>query len=154
MTIERISLVILALIAVVMGANYVSAAGRFLDANRAFDALSLTLESFAYEDAETPFQVEIGVENPAGTDIEILAVHLTLRAGLQTVGGGELHVQDILHPDDVVVYTIPVRITDVNHVRRIEDREISWLIRGEIQVRLDADINPVWIQFSVRTVTS
>jgi hypothetical protein len=152
-TIERISIVVLALIAVVMGANYVSATSRFLDANRAYDSLGLTLESFGYEDPETPFLVEFGVENPAGTEIEVLSIRLTLRAGLQSVGGGELFIRESLQPGETQVYAVPVRISDLTYMRRLEDDEISWLIRGEIQVRLDADMSPVWIQFSVRVIT-
>jgi hypothetical protein len=64
-TTERIALTLLALIAVVMGANYVSATSRFLDANRAYDSLSLSLESFTFSDAASPVIVEIGIENPS-----------------------------------------------------------------------------------------
>jgi hypothetical protein len=152
-TIERVALTLLALIAVVMGANYVSATSRFLDANRAYDRLELTLESFEFSDAASPVLVEIGIENPSSNAIEILAMNVTLRAGIQSVGGGDLFLNDVLEQGQRETYVVNARVVDQNFVSRLEGSEISWLIRGEVQVRLDADIAPVWIQFSVRAVT-
>lgn len=153
MTIERIALTLLALIAVVMGANYVSATSRFLDANRAYDSLSLTLESFEFTDAVSPVLVEIGIENPSPNAIEIRALNVTLRAGVQSVGGGDLFINEVLEQGQKQTYVVNARVVDKNYVSRLEDGEISWLMRGEVQVRLDADIAPVWIQFSVRAVS-
>jgi len=152
-TIERVALTLLALIAVVMGANYVSATSRFLDANRAYDRLELTLESFEFSDAASPVLVEIGIGNPSSNRIEILAMNVTLRAGVQSVGGGDLFLNDVLEQGQRETYVVNARVVDQNFVSRLEGSEISWLIRGEVQVRLDADIAPVWIQFSVRAVT-
>jgi hypothetical protein len=144
---------LLALIAIVMGANYVSATSRFLEANRAYDSLGLTLESFEFSDAASPVLVEIGIENPSSNAIEILAMNVTLRAGVQSVGGGDLFINEFLEPGQGKTYLVNARVVDQNFVERLEDEEISWLIRGEVQVRLDADLAPVWIQFSVRAVT-
>lgn len=154
MSIERISVVILALIAVVMGANYVSATSRFYDANKAYDALALDLVSFTYSGASDPVPVEISIENPSTNSIDILALRLTLRAGLQNVGGGEIYLGEQLASGASQTYLVPARILDQNIMRRLEEDEIRWLIRGEVQVRIDEDMEPVWIQFSVRTVSS
>lgn len=153
MTPERIAVAALAVIALVMGVNYVNATARFLDANRAYDGLSLSLVEFQFTAADEPVLVTIDVDNPSGTDIEILAMNITLRAGLQSVGGGEVRVNEVLHPQSSTELHVEARITDQNIVRRLEETEINWLVRGEIQVRLDDDLSPVWIQFSVRTIT-
>ena len=153
MSIERISVVILALIAVVMGANYVSATSRFYDANKAYDALALSLVSFEYSGVTEPVPVEINIENPSSNSIDILALRLTLRAGLQNVGSGEIYIDEQLFSGATQTYLVPARILDQNVMLRLEDDEIRWLIRGEVQVRIDADMEPVWIQFSVRTVS-
>ena len=153
MRIDRVALVILGVIAVVMTVNYVTATSRFLDANRAYDGLTLTLQDFSFTDAASPVVVDIAIENPVDSDVEILAINLTLRAGIQSVGGEGIRVDEVLAQGETRVYRIDARITDQNIVRQLEGEEIRWLIRGEIQVRLDDDLEPVWIQFSVRTVT-
>jgi hypothetical protein len=153
LTPERISISVLALLALVLGANYVSATGRFLDANRAYDGLDLSLVDFQFTSVEDPVLVQIAVDNPSETDIEILALNVTLRAGLQSVGGGEVRVNEILPAGGATEVLVDARITDQNVVVRLEGAEISWLMRGEIQVRLDNALAPVWIQFSVRTIT-
>ncbi len=147
--VERLSLVLLALIALVMGANYVSASSRFLDANRAYDEIAVHLESFTYRDARSPVHFAITVSNPAGTAIEVLAIRTTLRAGVHLVGGGELYATDVLSPGDAVTYEVNARINDVSVLERVEaEGPIEWLIRGEFQVRLDEDLQPVWLRFS------
>lgn len=150
---ERIALGVLALIALLMGVNYVSAASRFLDANRAYDGLALSLEEFSFTDADAPVIVELSVQNPSASDIDILALRITLRAGLQSVGGGEIYIDEVLPAGESTTYQVDARITDRNIVRRLEGEEINWLLRGEIQVQLDDRVQPVWIQFSVRTIT-
>lgn len=154
MTPERICLGLLALIALVMSINYVGATGRFLDANRAYDGLALTLETFEFTSAQEPVGVAILVENPADTDIDVIALNITLRAGLQSVGGGEIRVNEVLPAGASRLFEVSARITDQNIVRQLEHSDINWLIRGEIQVRVDEDLAPVWIQFSVRAITS
>lgn len=149
MTVERISMLVLALVAVVMGANYVSASSRFLDANRAFQGLTLELESFTYQNPQSPVYYAITVENPAETDVEVLAVRTTLRAGVQLVGGGELYATEVLQPHESFTYDVTAHISDVSLVERAESEgPIDWLIRGEILVRLDPGISPVWVRFS------
>lgn len=147
-------MLLLALIAVVMGANYVSASSRFLDANRAFEGLTLELESFTYRNPQSPVDYTITVRNPAGTDVEVLAVRTTLHAGLQLVGGGELYATEILAPDESATYEVAARISDVSLVERAaSEGSIEWVVRGEIQVRLDLDMKPVWIRFSANAVS-
>jgi hypothetical protein len=87
------------------------------------------------------------------TAIEILAINVTLRAGIQSVGGGDLFPDDFLEQGQRRTYVINARVVDQNYVNRLEGNEINWLIRGEVQVRLDEDLAPVWIQFSVRAVS-
>lgn len=148
-------MLLLALIAVVMGANYVSAASRFLDVNRAYDSLQLELESFTYRNPQSPVYVDIIVENPAHTEIEVLAIRVSLRAGLQLVGGGEVQVLDILAPGASKTYQIEAHVSDVSVVERAAvDDVIDWSVRGEIQVRLDEDVEPVWMKFRADTVPS
>lgn len=150
---ERIALGVLALIAVVMGVNYVSAAARFLDANRAYDGLELSLEEFSFTNAESPVLVRLSVTNPSGSDIDVMSLRVTLRAGLQTVGSGEIYVDDRLLAGQSLTYRIDADIMDRNVVRRLQDEEINWLLRGAIQVQLDEQVPPVWIEFSVRTIS-
>ena len=143
---------LLGVLAVVMGVNYVSASSRFLDANRAYDSLTLSLVDFKYQGPDQPVQIAIGVENPAGTSIEVLALRVTLRAGLQQVGGGEIRVDDILPAGASTTYLIDGRIDDRTYVSRLDPAAaIRWRIRGEIRVRLDQDVAPVWIRFAVET---
>lgn len=149
MTVERISMFVLTLVALLMGANYVSATSRFLDANRAFQELTLELASFNYENPQLPVYYSVTVTNPAKTDVEVLAVRTTLRAGVQLVGGGELYATEVLQPDESFTYDITAHISDVSLVERAElEGPIVWLIRGEILVRLDQEISPVWVRFA------
>lgn len=150
---ERIAVGVLALIAIVMGVNYVSAAARFLDANRAYDGLELSLEEFSFTNAESPVLVRLSVANPSGSDVDVMALRVTLRAGLQTVGSGEIYVDDRLLAGQSLTYRIDATIMDRNVVRRLQDEEINWLLQGAIQVQLDEQVPPVWIEFSVRTIT-
>lgn len=148
-------MLLLALIAVVMGANYVSAASRFLDVNRAYDSLQLELESFTYRNPQSPVYVDIIVENPAHTEIEVLAIRASLRSGLQLVGGGEIQVMDVLAPGDSKTYQIAAHISDVSVLEQADaEGAIDWSVRGEIQVRLDEDVEPVWMKFRADTVPS
>lgn len=151
---ERIALGVLTLIAIVMGVNYVSATARFLDANRAYDGLTLALEEFSFVDAESPVPVAISVTNPSGSDIDVMSLRVTLRAGLQTVGNGEIYVEDRLLAGETLTYRIDATIMDRNVVRRLQDEPINWLLRGAVQVQLDERVPPVWIEFSVRTISS
>ena len=150
---ERVALGLLALIALVMSVNYVSATGRFLDANRAYDGLGLSLDEFSYTGVESPVRVRLTVANPSDSDVDILALRISLRAGLQLVGGGEIYVNDVLAAGESRSYQVDAEIDDKNVVSRIESEGINWLLRGEIQVQLDERVEPVWIQFSVRTIT-
>jgi hypothetical protein len=153
-TVERISMFLLALIALVMGANYVSASSRFLNANRAYEGLELQLESFTYRNARSPIYYSITVGNPAGTAIEVLALRTTVRAGAQLVGGGEIYSTEVLSPGDSTTYAVTAQISDIAVLERAEaEGSIDWLIRGELQVRLDEDVESVWVQFSVRAVS-
>lgn len=155
MIVERLSLLILAILAVVMGANYVSASSRFLDANRAYDELELQLESYQYRNPQSPVYYSISVRNPAGSAVEVLELRTTLRAGVQLVGGGDLRASQTLEPGDAVVYDVTARINDVAVMERLEaEGPVEWLIRGEIQVRFDDSIEPVWVRFAVRPGTS
>lgn len=150
-------MLVLALIAVVMGANYVSASSRFLDANRAYEQLELRLESFEYRNPESPVYYSIVVVNPADTEVEVISVRTTLRAGVHLVGGGDAAGVQLLGQDDSRTYDIVARINDVNVVEQEiaeSDGETEWLIRGEVQVRFDESVEPVWVRFAVRTVAS
>lgn len=153
MSVERVALTILAAIAVIMGANWISATARFYDANQAYDRLQPSLEAFEFTDAHSPVLVNIGVENPSRTSIEVLQVRITLRAGVQSVGGGTAVINELLDAGGFRVYRVEARITDRNYVDRLESESIDWLLSGELQVRLDPDIAPVWIDFRGRTVT-
>ncbi len=150
MTIERIALTLLAIAAVVLSVNYVSATTRFFAANQAYDLLEPSLEDFTFTGVEDPVLVDFGIANPSGTDVVILQVRVTLRAGLQGVGGGSAQVREPLPAGESMVVRIDAAISDRNYVRNLEGQQISWLLSGEIQVQLDPDIEPVWVDFRVR----
>lgn len=150
MTIERIALTLLAIAAVVLSLNYVSATTRFFAANQAYDLLEPSLEGFTFTGVDDPVLVDFGITNPSSTDVSILQVRVTLRAGLQGVGGGSVQVQESLHAGESMVVRIDAVISDRTYVRNLDGTEISWLLSGEIQVQLDPDIEPVWVDFRVR----
>ncbi|CAN5301006.1 hypothetical protein BH23CHL1_BH23CHL1_05340 [soil metagenome] len=155
MRVERLSLLLLALIAVVMGVNYVSASSRFLHANRAFQELTLELDSFTYRNPQSPVYYAITIGNPANTEVEVIAIRTTLHSGLQLVGGGEIRAAEVLATDESTTYEVTARISDVSLVERAESEgPIKWIVRGEVLVRLDLDMTPVWIQFSADAVSS
>lgn len=152
--VERLSMAILALLAVVLGVNYVSASSRFLDANRAYDELELELQSFQYRNPQSPVYYSIVIRNPADTSIDVMEMRTTLRAGVHLVGGGDVRIADTLSPGSEVTFDVAARINDVAVLERVEtDGAIEWLIRGEVQVRFDESIEPVWVRFAVRTQT-
>lgn len=150
MSIERGALVILALIAVVMGANWVSATTRFYDANQAYDRLTPTLEGFEFTGPNDPVFIDIGISNPSRTDVEVLWLRISLRAGLQSVGGGEVEVRQMLEAGGYEVFRVEAHITDRTYIERLEGEPINWLLSGQLQVRLDPDITATWINFRVR----
>jgi hypothetical protein len=152
-TASRAALALLFLAALAMSVNYVSATVRFFHANQAYDLLEPTLEDFRFTNADEPVLVEFGLVNPSSIDIEILQIRVTLRAGLQIVGGGTLQVDEMLPAGEFLSYRIPATISDRNTIRSLEGEQISWLLSGEVQVRLDPDIDPAWMNFRVRTET-
>lgn len=153
MSVERIALSLLAIAALVLSVNYVSATTRFFAANQAYDLLEPSLQGFAFTGADDQVLVDFGISNPSDSDVTILQVRVTLRAGLQGVGGGSVQVHELLPAGASDVYRIEANISDRSFVRSLEGTEISWLLSGEIQVQLDPDIDPVWVDFRVRTVS-
>jgi hypothetical protein len=150
--IQRVAIGLLALLALVMGVNLVSATSRFVTAYDTYDRIALELTEFTYVDAQQPVETQFVVGNPTRQTVEVIAIELALSAGVHRVGGGELRTQDRLVPGSSKTYTIHLHIFDRDYMERNITGDVDWRVRGRIMVQLDPAIEPEWIRFVVRYV--
>ena len=155
MTIERLAFGLLAVVALVMGFNVLAASERFGRATESFDGLSFELDQFDYvaENQEVNFGVRVGNPNPR--DVEISAFTFTMRANDHSLGGGESRPQSQVAGSSEAVFPLRGVINDVRYMERLDPAEpIEWLVLARVLVSVDERLDPIWINFSFRTVTS
>lgn len=154
MTIQRTSVGLLAVFAVVMGINLVSAASRFTTAYDTYDRIYMELTDFTFVDLDSPVQTEFVIANPTRQTIDIIAIEMALSSGIHRVGGGENRVMDRLGPGDSGTYPVELRIFDRSFIERNVVGDVDWRVRGRVMVQLDPAIDPEWIPFTVRYLPS
>lgn len=152
MMVQRSAFGLLALLAVVLGINLVTASSRFTTAYDVYDQLGLELEHFQYTTPDAPVETTLRVTNPSGQTIDVIAIELRLNAGVHRVGGGELRPRAEFPPQHSAAYSIPININDRDYVQRLGTDDIDWRVTGRIQVLLDEALDPVWIPFVVRYI--
>lgn len=145
------ALAALAVLAVAFGANLAVTTRRSVAAYEAYDALRLTLDAFAFQAADRPVRVEIGVGNPTTTPLSIEALELRLADGSHTLGGGVLHTPAPLAGGAAVHLVVEAAIDDESYVAQRDPASINWIITGRILVQLEHG-EPVWIPFVTRYV--
>jgi sporulation-control protein spo0M len=154
-TLPRIALGLLGVLAIVLGANLVSATNRFVTAYDAYDAVRLELVEFEYTSPDEPVRTVVTITNPTGITVEVRAIELRLDAGIRRVGGGETRIgreataEQIeaftLLPGETQEFEIILNIDDRTYVRDLGDAEIDWRVTGRFQVKLDEGIDEEWI---------
>jgi hypothetical protein len=152
MSIQRVSLALLAILAVALGINLVSASSRFVAAHDTYDRIEMELTAFRYVDPESPVETTFVVRNPTGRSIEVIEIELALNAGIHRVGGGVARPVADVPSGDILSTPIDVIIFDRDYVRRQDGEPIDWRLRGRLMVRIDPDIDPEWIPFTVRYI--
>lgn len=145
------ALLALGVLAVVFGANLITAATRSVDAYKAYDQLVLTLEDFRFTATDQPVIVRIRVGNPTSAPLVIESLDLRLAAGVHTVGGGVLREEHALDGGASTVLTISAAIDDETYVEQLGNTDIEWIIQGRILVRLEHG-EPTWIPFGTRYI--
>lgn len=146
---QNIALGILALLAILAGANMVVASNRFVAAYDAYDRLGLSLSKFHYTDPDTPVEAEFVVTNPSSEKITVREIELRLRLGVHDVGGGEIRPGTVLGPGESLTAPVTLAINDRNLIRRA-DEPLDWQVSGRVQIQLSPAIDPVWVPFVVR----
>jgi sporulation-control protein spo0M len=154
-TLPRIALGLLGVLAIVLGANLVSATNRFVTAYDAYDAVRLELVEFEYTSPDEPVRTVVTITNPTGITVEVRAIELRLDAGIRRVGGGETRINRgstaeqieafTLLPGETQEFEIILNIDDRTYVRDLGDAEIDWRVTGRFQVKLDEGIDEEWI---------
>jgi hypothetical protein len=154
-TFPRIALGLLAVLAVVLGINLVSATDRFVTAYDAYDAVRLELTEFEYVNPDEPVRTVVTITNPTGITVEVRAIELKLDAGIRRVGGGETRIgprptQEMidtytLDPGESQQFEVLLHIDDRTYVRDLGDVEIDWQVTGRFMVKLDEGIDEEWI---------
>lgn len=155
MTFPRIALGLLAVLAVVLGINLVSATDRFVTAYDAYDAVRLELTEFEYVNPDEPVRTVVTITNPTGITVEVRAIELKLNAGIRRVGGGETRIGSrpspemtdtfTLGPGEAQQFEVILNIDDRTYVRDLGDVEIDWQVTGRFMVKLDKGIEEEWI---------
>ncbi len=155
MTFPRIALGLLAVLAVVLGINLVSATDRFVTAYDAYDAVRLELTEFEYVNPDEPVRTVVTITNPTGITVEVRAIELKLNAGIRRVGGGETRIDSrpspqmadtfTLGPGEAQQFEVVLNIDDRTYVRDLGDIEIDWQVTGRFMVKLDKGIDEEWI---------
>ena len=155
MTFPRIALGLLAVLAVVLGINLVSATDRFVTAYDAYDAVRLELTEFEYVNPDEPVRTVVTITNPTGITVEVRAIELKLNAGIRRVGGGETRIDSrptqemadtfTLGPGEAQQFEVILNIDDRTYVRDLGDIEIDWQVTGRFMVKLDKGIDEEWI---------
>ena len=147
-----LALTALAVLAVLLGINLLTATRRSVEAYAAYDELELTLESFEYSAPDEPVIVRIRVGNPTDDLLEITSLDLRIAAGVHTVGGGTIRETTLLEPHGSTVITVDAAIDDETYVAQLDQQSIEWIINGRIQVQLEHG-EPTWIPFGTRYVS-
>ncbi len=155
MTLPRIALGLLGILAIVLGANLVSATNRFVTAYDAYDSVRLELTEFEYVNPDEPVRTVVTITNPTEITVEVRAIELKLNAGIRRVGGGETRIDsrpspemaDIykLGPGEAQQFEVILNIDDPTYVRDLGDVEIDWQVTGRFMVKLDEGIDEEWI---------
>lgn len=155
MTIPRIALALLGMLALVLGINLVSATNRFVTAYDAYDAVRLEMTAFEYTSPDDPVRTVVTIRNPTDITVEVRAIELKLNAGIRRVGGGETRIetgaprekrdQFTLGPGEAQEFEVILSIDDRTYVRDLGAVEIDWRVTGRFMVKLDEDIDEEWI---------
>jgi hypothetical protein len=154
-TIERAALGLLVILALVMGVNAVGTSQRFGQATESFDQLAFELEQFEYVAADEVVTYGVRVINPVSREIEIVAFTFTMSANGHSVGGGQSRPMERLAGSSDVVFPQRGVVNDVRYMQRLDQSEpIDWLVFGRVLVNVDDRLDPTWINFSFRAVTS
>jgi hypothetical protein len=147
---QRVAFALLAVLAVVFGANLTTAATRFVRAYNAYDRLELNLTSFRYVMPDQPVETTFRVSNPSGESVELIEVELRISVGVHSVGGGQVRPQVTLAPDGSQEIPVALSINDKDYIMRAGTDALDWRVSGRVQVQLNPAIDPVWIPFVVR----
>jgi hypothetical protein len=139
-------------LAVVLGANLMAATRRSADAYSAYDALELTLETFAYTSPSEPVIVQIRVGNPTDQALAIESLDLRLSAGVHSVGGGVIRSATTIGAGESALLTIDAAIDDETYVAQLEGTPIEWIINGRVLVQLKHG-EATWIPFATRYIS-
>ncbi len=144
-----LALVLLALLAILAGANMLVASSRFVAAYETYDRLELSLSRFHYTSPDAPIEAEFVIANPNGQRATVLAVELRLQLGVHDIGGGEARPAEVVERGGSLTIPVELAINDKSYVRRASE-PLDWRVSGRVQVQLDPAIDPVWIPFVVR----
>lgn len=144
-----LALLLLAVLAVLAGANMVAASSRFVTAYETYDQLELSLSRFHFTSADVPVETEFVVTNPTGQRVTVLAIELRLKLGVHDIGGGEARPGTVVERGESLSTPVDLAINDKTYVRRAAE-PLDWRVAGRVQVRLNPAIDPVWIPFVVR----
>jgi hypothetical protein len=150
--VQRIALGLLAIFAMAMGLNLISATSRFVEAFKTYDTLHLALTEFHYTDPSSPIETRFEVGNTSRRTIDVIAIELNLNVGVHRVGGGENRVLDTLAPGQTASYPVLLNIFDRDYVERRVVGTPDWRVRGRVMVEIDPAIGPVWINFVARYI--
>jgi hypothetical protein len=150
---SRVALALLAVLAVLLGYNLVTATSRYVATYEAYDRLALELERFDFAGPSAPVSITIGVGNPSGETLEIAELELTLRAGVHVVGGGQVIPKLRLRPDQRELFIISAAISDQHYVEQLAGQAIEWQIGGRVLVRSARGAESEWITFGTRYIT-
>lgn len=155
MTLSRIALTLLGILALVFGVNLVSATNRFVTAYDAYDAVRLEMTEFEYTSPDEPVRTVVTITNPTDITVEVRAIELRLDAGIRRVGGGESRIERLapqdkrdqftLEPGEAQRFEVILNIDDRTYVRDLGDIEIDWQVTGRFMVKLDEGIDAEWI---------
>lgn len=152
MIVQRVAIGLLAVLSVLLGLNLIGATSRFVTAYDTYDRIEMELTQFDYIDPDTPIAATFVVRNPTNREIEVIEIELGANAGVHRVAGGTARPQTIVPAGGELTTPLDIVISDRDYVRRLGDGEIDWRIRGRLMVKIDEDIEPDWIPFSVRFV--
>jgi hypothetical protein len=154
-TLSRIALGLLGVLAVAFGVNLASATDRFVTAYDAYDKLRLEMTEFHYASPDEPVQVVVTITNPTGITVDVRAIELKLNAGIRRVGGGETRIissspsserdRFTLSPGESQQFDVTLNIDDRTYVRDLGDTEIDWRVTGRYLVKLGEGIDEEWI---------
>ncbi len=146
---QFVALGLLAVLAILAGANMFVASSRFVAAYDAYDRLELSLTRFEYERPEQPIETTFVVANPTGERVRVREIELRLRIGVHDIGGGEVRPGTELGRGESLSVPVQLAIDDENYVRRASE-PLDWRVSGRVQVQLNPAIDPVWVPFVVR----